>query len=436
MATVNSVLSIRKLKAMQLQSLFCGLLVACAVQPEVEGTTVQVYLDTANAPTRSLTGILHGGNNASPPTDLITPLGISQWRNRDVLMYPRINELGAVDMFILLSGWGGGTANGYPYDNPTGWVSAVSSVATSTVGQNFFWDGWNEPDWPGRWAGTEQQLADTYALSYKTIKTIKPNDKIGGPSISKYDLTRITNFLNYALQNGVQVNFVSWHELNNDSNIPSIKKHVDEIRKNFIDNPVYAALNIQGVSINEYVGQGSQYSPGDILGYLYYLELSRVEYASKSCWPGFAGPSNCNNFTLGGLITPNTFLPRSSWWAFKLYADGWKTRVLSTSTDQFVNGLANTTSTGAQVLVAVYGKADVTKVCKLKLNKISFLPGFSSDSLVKIDVKKLPNSLEAPLDVPVSVQSYEVRAANDSLTLTLPTLSLHEAYIVTISKGN
>lgn len=113
---------------------------------------------------------------------------------------------------------------------------------------------------------------------------------IGGPSYANYDPINIQAFLDYYNQNNLQVNFLTWHELAGvDYSIPSVAQHITSIRNLAYQ---YPNLAIQKIFINESVGPLNQYLPGDILGFLYYLEQGGADAANKACWADSSGKSN------------------------------------------------------------------------------------------------------------------------------------------------
>jgi len=407
---------------------------------------IQVDFSQSRSPVRSMTGFLHGATPSVPSESMIVPLKISLWRTRDLNMYNRIVGLGARMQFILLSGWGEGGKKGYPYLNPTQWRKDVLDTASSTIGKDITWDSWNEPNNPRYWKGTPQQLFETYKISFEAIRSVLPHAIIGGPSLTHYDPIYIKDFLEYCLANKLEVNFLSWHEVN-DLGIPEVQKHLQDARSRFLENPRYTPLKIQEITINEFVGYHSQYSPGDILGYLYYLEQGKADRAGKACWPNFvnAHPNNCNNKSLGGLLDPPTFQPRSAWWAYKLYADGYSNRVAGYSTDKDVVPLASkNTNGGAQLLLGSFGnhgnKALVGEFkgifpsvpISVDFKNISSGLALPKNGKVHVHVERLPNSLEAILKRPLEVQDYNAQVVNNSLHITLPQLRLHEAYFVVL----
>ena len=128
----------------------------------------------------------------------------------------------------------------------------------------------------------------------------------GGPSIAKYDQNFLTAFLNYCKDNNLEVNFLSWHELN-DQDITSIAARINNARRSLQQNPKYQSLKIQKIYVNEIIGPTAQYRPAEILGYLYYTELGRADGAAKACWEpvnNTSGTNNCFNNSLDGLVTP------------------------------------------------------------------------------------------------------------------------------------
>ncbi len=324
------------------------------------------------------------------------------------------------------------------------------------------WECWNEPDtelswhtgsydWgsacmyenPSCFPGDETknywplvlrtQFFETYKYFYTKLKSsvLGNNAKIAGPSIGYFNKNYLKEFFDYCLLNNLQVNVVSWHEINYPDRtkpFPKIKEHVDYVRDNFMNNPTYAALKIETIEINELVAQIDKNNPAAILAYLGYLEQSNVDYACKSCWGKKIENTNvdardsCRDNSLNDLYTVNykknangsiAFFngepilidtinpnkPKSSWWAYKLYADGVNSRVKSFNEDGNSIVLASKNinfafplQPQAQVLFG-YNKSTVTSYLpdfgnyNIRLNSLNSI---SNGQYFKITIKKVP----------------------------------------------
>jgi len=236
-------------------------------------------------------------------------------------------------------------------------------------------------------------------------------------------------------QNGLQVNFLSWHELMRaEVAIPTVAQHVKAMRSlaNSMPN-----LNMQKIIINESVGPLTQYFPGDILGFLYYLEVGGADGSNKGCWNNSQGQNNCFNNSLDGVIhADNTNInsniaaaayPRAAWWAYKTYADGINSRIKATSDNP--NLVAMASKSPIQVLLgysgpSTTGTADVT----VTLKNLTFIG--QQGSSIKVNVGKVPSTGETPLSNIQLVSSSTVPVTNGTASIVIRGMNIHEKYVI------
>jgi len=180
----------------------------------------------------SVSGFLYGKNATQPPDNIIKPLQPKLWRTSQLDLYPRVIGFGAQFQLLLSDTWGYGAPRGWPYDNYAKWEEHVRQIARKHKDKAILWDVWNEPDLKDPfWKGTREQFFETYKRAYQVLRQeLGPNVMIGGPSITKYDQNFLTEFLNYCKANNLEVNFLSWHELN-DQDITSITAHINNARR-------------------------------------------------------------------------------------------------------------------------------------------------------------------------------------------------------------
>lgn len=387
----------------------------------------------------SMSGFLYGIGDNTPPNNMVSPLEPELWRTSRLNHYPRITGLGSQFQLLLSDTWGyGDKGRPWPYEDYSQWEEHVRKLAQQHKDKNMTWDVWNEPDIKDPfWRGSRKQFFETYKRAYTAIRQeLGPDVMIGGPSIAKYDQRFLRQFLDYCKENNLEVNFISWHELN-DQEITRINDHVDEVRRSFIRNPKYQSLKIQKIYLNEIVGPIAQYRPGEILGYLTYAEQSRVDGACKACWePMGGGRNNCFNESLDGLVAPEQSAPRAAWWVYKAYADGLSSRVKSESSNPRVVALASRSNPQgqAQILFGYFerlaspGKATVV----LTLRNIQQLEVARSGKPLTFAIARIPNSGEKVIPQLETVKQEQISVSNQIVRLTIPNLKLHESYLLTI----
>ena len=415
-----------------------------------QNATAVVSVDFAKPDTtvKSMSGFLHGLYKTNPPDNLILPLKPRQWRfsENDPIYFERITKSGARAQIVLSDFWGYtglSTNRPWAFEDYPQFENFVRQLARANKSPNLIWDVWNEPENKKLpyWKGTFEQFCETYRRAYRVLREeLGPEVMIGGPSFSRYDRALLTKFLNYCKANGCEVNFLSWHELD-EKIITSIPERINEARRLFINNPEYAQLKIKEIQINEIIGGDVQYSPGAILGHFYYLEKGKADGASKACWEDSRGKSNCDNGALDGLISIDTFEPRAAWWTYKTYADGAQSRVTSTTTNPKVVALGSSQSDSAnkaQVLIGFFKQSyiDQAKVnISINLNNPNNLPFVSNSQSVRIKIEKIPDTGERVVKNLEFFSERNFSLSDNSLKITLNDVSVNEAYLITITKA-
>jgi xylan 1,4-beta-xylosidase len=397
---------------------------------------------------KSMSGFLHGLYKTAPPDDLILPLKPAQWRfsENEPIYYERIKKSGARAQIVLSDFWGYtglSTDRPWAYEDYPQFENFVRQLARANKSKDLIWDVWNEPE-DARlpyWKGTFEQFCETYRRAYRVLREeLGPDVMIGGPSFSRYDRALLTEFLNYCKTNGCEVNFLSWHELD-ESIVTSIPGRIEEARRLFVNNPEYTDLKIREIQINEIVGGDVQYSPGAILGHFYYLEKGGADGANKACWENSAGKSNCDDGALDGLVSTETFEPRAAWWAYKTYADGHASRVVSTTTNPKIVALASSQSDSAnkaQVLIGFFKESilDSAKAgISINLNNLNNLPFLAKSRTARVKIEKIPDSGEKPITNLEFVSERNYSLFNSSLKISIKGAAANEAFLITIYRS-
>ncbi|NJK39451.1 MAG: beta-xylosidase [Oscillatoriales cyanobacterium RM1_1_9] len=400
--------------------------------------TITVDFAAPQAGVSSMSGFLYGIGNTKPPDSVIKPLQPALWRTSRLQHYSRVQKLGGVFQLLVSDTYGYGTKNPWPYEDYAKWEAHVRQLAQQQKGKNILWDIWNEPDIKDPfWKGSRDQLFETYKRAYQVLRQeLGPDVMIGGPSIAKYDRGYLKAFLDYCKKNNLEVNVLTWHELN-DQKITAISSHIQEARREFQQNPDYSSLKIQKLYVNEIVGPTAQYRPAENLGYLYYTEQGKADGACKACWePVGGGKNNCFNESLDGLVVPETSEPRAVWWLYQTYADGFKTRVQSAISTSRVVALASQSNSAQQPQVIFgyfeQGVAAPQAKVTLILKNLQRLPGFQPDKPLTLTVKQIPDSGEKVVKSLPTVKQEQVTVTNQAIRLTIPNVTLHEAYVLTV----
>jgi hypothetical protein len=413
---------------------------------QTSNALVEVNFSKAT-PVNSMSGFLHSIGADKPADKMISPLKPKQWRTGETnpAIYERLKKSGARIQIVLSDFWGYpglNTNRKWAYQTGREFEDFVRQTARAHNSKQIIWDVWNEPDdlrLPF-WKGTFSQFCETYLRAYRVLREeLGPDAVIGGPSFSRYNKSRIKEFLDFCAANGCEVNFLSWHELD-DRKITGIADRLNEARALFIDNPAYKKLKIKEIQINEIVGSPAQNKPGAILGYFYYLEKGRADGASKACWENSGGDYNCYNNTLDGLLKAENLLPTASWWIYKVYADGVESRVESSTTNPHLVALGSAQSGSphkAQVLIGYFRESSSQPIranVSLKLINLNNLPFISNLKEVRIRIEKIPNIGEREIQNLEFLSEGNFPLRNNSVQIPIENVSVGEAYLVTVSE--
>jgi hypothetical protein len=136
------------------------------------------------------------------------------------------------------------------------------------------------------------------------------------------------------------------------------------------------------------------------------------------------------------MVTPNSFEPRAAWWAYKAYADGVNSRVLSRSDlDRLVALASKSNPEGkAQVLLGYfdrnYSSATTVTLNLRNLQQLGIQPG----QKITLKLERIPNNREGAVQKLVTVKEENVAIGSNSLTYAIPNFQVHEGYLLTLSK--
>jgi hypothetical protein len=397
----------------------------------------------------SMSGILHGIDTIQPPDYTVEALKPKLWRAGRIDIYGRVIETGANFQLIVSDIWGYGNKsvqgtkpNGWPYENYDKWVAFIRKLAQKHKGKRIIWEVWNEPDHKKTfWKGTKKQFFETYKRAYRVLRDELGSEvMIGGPSLTHYDKDYIVAFLEYCKANNLEVNFLSWHELN-DQNITSIDDHLIDARRSLQKNPTYKRLKIKKIYVNEVIGPSAQYSPGEIIAYFYYLEKGKADGAAKACWDTLSKDkiNNCSNNTLDGMLTPVTFEPRAAWWTYKAYADGFNSRVQSQSDNPQIVALGSRFNHNgeAQVLLGYFKqkRSPQTATVTVNLKNLQQLGFIKRGQQILLKLEKIPDAKEQVVHKLVTVKKENLPVAQGTVQFVIPNFGIHECYLLTIGKA-
>ena len=398
--------------------------------------------------TKFMQGFLHGGSQYLDSVK-VTKLKPDYWRIGAYFLVgsgyqetKRFNPKITVninDLYMIVNNIPSQSQSQPWIGNWANWDDLVSTIATNSISNNEpvdEWDVWGEPD--NFWTGTYSQWIEMYRRTDSIITSIIPNAKIIGPELGfgtcNFDVNPILQFLDNLYAVGTTISGVSWHEFCNPQDVPS---HVQQVRDSLAVRPWLGNLDIL---IPEYAGPANHTIPGWNIGWLYYLEKSKVDWVSHGCWDETDGTSSWSNcqYGLNGLFMWDNQTTQPNYWVHRAYAE-LEDRVVSMSTHQKTVALASKNSITEEMKILVgrfdnpnLGSHNAPSNVEVKINKYPFC----TNCTVAYTIQRIPSNNVAysiPLIEPLTTYTGNVTFTADSATIILNNFIDGDAYILYIN---
>ena len=302
-------------------------------------------------------------------------------------------------------------------------VKAKAQEALNKSYTNVEFDIWNEPEFESYWVGDiDERYYQMWNRAYKAIKGVSADFLVAGPSSTSVGWTKGA-FFTRARADGTLPDVLTWHELNDGSNLYN---NVINMRAHYRNN----GLPTPKITINEYLGAGYRYRPGVIVRFMSEIERAQIRNASKACWQE-GGTWNCE-IHMDNTITYPDQKPRSAWWAYKSYADmsGIMSSVYNSNS---FKGIASKDSNLKKGYILIGNTAASTDV-NINVININQAPFYSTGSTYLVDIKRIPNTDANPLTAPISISQNRITPNNNVLTIPLSNVQLYDAYFITITQ--
>jgi hypothetical protein len=367
-----------------------------------------------------------------PEQELVEPLKPKLFRSaehRAFAIYQRAKSLGARSQLVVSDSY---WDRRWPEtaSNWKRWEATVEDLVEEAKrnGYTFEWDIWNEPEIEYFWEVDQARFFETWRRTVVKIRELDPRAVIVGPSLAKYDGSYLEDFLVYAKTNHVLPDVLCWHELDaTDAGFRIIEADVADARKLLAKH----RIGIDRICINEIIGPGLHTRPGAAVRYFAALERAGVDGACHATWPD-AG-DGYNPSSLSGILTQGEKLPRSTWWAYKGYADvtGRLVYIQPSATVDGVAGYDGGAKAARMVLGRVAGDAPAGAV-ELRLTNLGDAPGIVLDAETHITAERIPISGWESLGSPVSVLGAKYEVRDGQVALTLPDFGPDDAYLITV----
>ena len=288
----------------------------------VGAETVSVDFAAIKGPaTHRASGFLHSISAEQPDDQLVRQLRPKLFRLRaraalTPVLYSRLTSYGAVVQSVISDSYGyPGPSGIWPGDGGdwTTWEQLVEELVreADSKGLQLQWDIWNEPDSSNFWKRNGEQFFETWKRAVGTIRRVNPKAIIVGPSLSNGPCHYLYGFLLSAHAHNVMPDIISWHDMEPDhpNNVANVRQFL--AKHGIHDRPI---------SINEFMYSAGRHPPGLTVWWLSHIEEEAPESAAYACWPDREGYSNCETYTLDGLVSRDGSR-EAAWFAHKGYAE-------------------------------------------------------------------------------------------------------------------
>lgn len=318
--------------------------------PTIKKDSININLSIKGNSIRHVaSGFLHTPDNNLPAKENLEGLNPRFFRNHPDIAASnakRMNEMGAVNEIVISDGWEYDKKN-LPNNNQEKWSAYVKNILDKTNGDNYQirYDIWNEPDIPYFWSASWNEFLENWKKTVILMREIRPGSIIVGPSLSKFDSNKLTEFIEFANKNNVLPNVLSWHE--NDLYSFDPESHVKQIKAYLNNNKI----NIDEIEINEYGPEEFNIDSFAAIKHFSALEKADITFASKSCWNDYGLlKSGCAPAMIDSLLTTDGE-KRSIWWAYKFYSE-MKGFLLKNSSTDFTQVISSADADKVYILLS------------------------------------------------------------------------------------
>lgn len=203
---------------------------------------------------------------------------------------------------------------------------------------------------------TPEQLGELYKMSATTIRSIKPDAKVGGPGWITFSPNLLAGFLDYVRRENVALDFVSWHEFGEPH---AVLEHVKQMREFFKERPELCHPRCPEIHIGEFSPAEQLHIPGAALAWFYYLEKAKVDVSNRACWD-IADPrvkwDTCWAGFNGLFLRDNT-TTTPLYWVYRFYREMASSRITAKSSDPGTVVLAGRDDAARElkILIGLYG---------------------------------------------------------------------------------
>lgn len=412
-------------------------------------------------------GLLHGTVPAG--NKWVSALNLNSWRIEAVnpTQYRQATAFVAPQNVIelLSDAWYAATIKGSyvadPWANWTVYTNFIAATvkAAEQAGENPIWEIQNEPEgypYSPSQPPTRALVDMQYLKAYQAIKSVDPNARVIGPSITyQYQnlnapwYVDLKTFIPFAAANGMKLYAIAWHD-NSDSvdqnplsyyEMPQeLRDEAEVVHELIAENP---GIGSPKLFVDENSSAAGQFIPGFAAGYFAAEEQAGIDEANRACWPypGSTDASTCFQANLGELLNSDGN-PNASYWTMVDYAAMSGMRVASESSDINLSSLAVTDSSGvtrillgrhqtcSQPTTGSYCNGPTALPAPVATTVQVLLPTSASSATVQI--QEMANSRADVPTAPATTTST-VPVSGGLATVSIPSFGDGEAYFVTVT---
>ncbi|WEV63729.1 Ig-like domain-containing protein [Bifidobacterium sp. ESL0732] len=271
------------------------------------------------------------------------------------------------------------------------------------------------------------KMLDDWKTMFNYIRSLEPGARIAGPNFSWYESNHYRSFLQYAKDNNVVPDIVTWHELSGPENFYG---HYDDW-KGIVNDVLGANANIP-VSINEYAkSSGELNKPGSLIQYISRFENYKVS-ADLPYW-----------FPTGDLdwLTTHNNQATGTWWLYNWYGGltGHTVKVDLPDREQATQAVAAYDEATKQTRVIFGGYTDESAPFSTKLkfdNASGKYPNGARVTVYGVDATEAGNAndkVPGASDGPYLVNQHSYSASRLAAGIDLTGLNAASAYYAIVS---
>ena len=422
-------------------------------RPDVSPVVTVTFAEGGTPFTTSGYGILLGLSPKFPPDEFITPLKPSLLRFGNLSTYRRAKDHNAQFMCMLFGDFEDPTVKGrlnanahWPGDGGdwASWENFVTRMAEQARGAGWtdvIWEPWNEPDINYFWKRSYRRFLETYEHAVKAVRRVIPDAVVTGPSLARFNESKIIEFLEFSRERGVLPDVINWHEIPLAPN--GIPGRVNRIRAYLKKNNI----NITRFMLPEITEPRFQFSPGNAVAFIANIHRAGVEASAKSCWADpdeGHGMDNCLNASLDGLLRPGR-KPRSIWWCYRAYGSmsGRLLPVDFPPRETTLDGIATYDGLRQKGCILV-GRTQSNHVLSGRARdrrtqhvvvKVKGIPdSLTAAGAVRLKIMKIEDSEARVSSGPVAIQDALQSVSGSELLLALPDMGGEDVYYIELSR--